>query len=325
MRKYLRYFYVVLIFCLGCGDTLARGGAGTVTPCTATPPAQATAVGYTKLVACDTFATNQNIDVYNTSLPGFDWYAQQGIKGREVTPSKFINNDGTGVNLTGNNNNDTGIALSTAITNPNVSGAYIGHAWSGGFYAEVSLKLNPQSIATLGWPVFWFLSVNALTSADGSMYPQGTVFPQAEIDVGEFDVGATPPLFNLYDETGNTSGTVTGYGNTNNTPSLGSPTYSNYHTYGVLWVTAANNGGTGYVAFYFDNTLEETVTYSSSGAPSPTTCRNPYSGSITCPTGAFSDLDSDTLYAMIDTDWAGTGGASVMKPVYKNFHIWQLP
>lgn len=326
----MKYLLLLLIL-LTPQATNARmswsGGASSTAPCTASAPTQASAAGYVKLAACSNMQEAWDIDLYNTKLPNLNFYMQHCCRGQTITPPACIGTDGTGTALTCDNTyvgggyNET---LSTVY--PTGSAPYYGgNAWSGGFYAEVSLKIGSISGGSgSGWPVMWFTSLSRMTTYSGGC-PIGCTFPSYEIDVAEFNPGVSPPppLWNVYMFTSSPGGVNAGYGKTSNQPSLGSPTFTNYNKYGVLWVTAAKNpaqDGTGYIAFYFNDVLVNKLVYSATGTPTPSTCTTPYSGSTTCPTGTFSGIDSDTLFAMFGTD--STGGT---KPVYKNFHVWQTP
>jgi Glycosyl hydrolases family 16 len=302
----MRLLILLLIFLLP-NLCEARGGGGTPPTCTAATPAAATAVGYTNLVFCDTFATNQKIDVNNTQFPGYNWYVTDYLPGQGGTlnPNQIFN-DGTGNYLVLSGSSPFGIYSATG--NGSNTG-YVGNAWGGGFYAEIQMKWNSTTgYCTTRWPVFWFRSTDVFSN---------NVYPQEEIDVFEFDACGGPQV-NIYDF----SATSIGYGNSNNGPSIGSPDFTQYHTYGVLWVTAANNGGTGYVSFYFDGTLTNTVQYSQNSPPNPSTCRNPFGGSVTCPNGTFYNFDSRKFFAILNTVNPGTAQYTA---VFKNMHVWQLP
>jgi len=158
-------------------------------------------------------------------------------------------------------------------------------------------------------PVFWLTSYHWLSPTP--------YYPTAEIDVVENTI-----YNNIYQI--NSGNPVTGYGNSNNQINIpGPPDFTQYHTYGVLWVTAANNGGTGYVKFYFDNTLYTTVQYSQNGAPNPSTCRNPVSGNVTCPNGTFYNIDSDKLFLLLSP--ANNNPNGNKNATFRNMHVWQLP
>ncbi len=309
----MRYVLLLLVL-LACAplDSRAEGGAS-IPPCTATAPAQATAVGFTNLTFCDTLSTQQSIDINNTKVAGFKWYIQNYSEHSVFAPLSFLLNDGTGFWLAGQVGGKSTV-LNTAVQ-VGTSQAYIGQVFSGGFYAEATRKLSPTS--TTGEPSFWFQDIKTLLnySSPPDRY--------TEIDVFDWPAGNGPDT-SIFDWAPGEEAT-TGYGNTNNHPSMGSPTYSNYNTYGVLVVPSTQNAGTGYVKWYFNNTLVTTVTYSPTGVPNPSTCTNPYTGSVTCPSGTYSNLDTENAMMMFGTDNGGAGGAALMEHTVKDVHVWQLP
>src|SRR4051794_33175342 len=99
----MKFITAFLIACLLIAPpAFARGGGAVPTPCVASPPTQASALGITHQVLCDNFATNQGVDANNTQQPGYKLYPASPIIGTiPVTTKTLINNNGTGLSLSG--------------------------------------------------------------------------------------------------------------------------------------------------------------------------------------------------------------------------------
>ena len=105
-----------------------------------------------------------------------------------------------------------------------------------------------------------------------------------------------------------------------------------YHKYGVLWMPAAQNAGSGYWKFYYDDTLYMTLSYSAGGAPSLTTtaatsvcyystsfANEAWPGTHCTASGMFSDADGDTEIALLGKGYVGFSNT------YQYFHLWKAP
>lgn len=312
MKNIFRYF---LIFILVSGAAFAKGGGGTQPICTATAPAQAAAFGFNTVKYCETFATNQGIDTNNTLNPGFNWYIQHyGAQPRNTIPPRFLLNDGTGTWLAGDTNSKSSVLFTAAQIGTTQN--YVGTSFTGGFYAECDRKLNPAAI-TNGEPSMWFASIPFMLSTNTSGNPP---FPYIEVDVFDWNNSAAH-LANVYEWD---NSTTTWWGNTNNATSLPGVVFTNYNTYGFLFVPSTQNGGTGLFKWYVNNVLTTTVTYTPGGAPSPSTCSLQYAGSQACPLGTYSPADTQVWLMMLGTDIGGAGGASQSNHTIRNCHIFQL-
>lgn len=295
----MKHILAALFCLLFATSSFARGGGSAPPVCTASAPAQASAVGFTNLVFCDNFTTNQSIDTFNTLNPGFSWYIQHYKTHADLVSPNQLQNDGTGVWLSGNNNGKSTVLLGMAQIGSTSN--VVGQGFANGFYAECSRKLTPT--ATSGEPSMWFAS-KSLILANGQT-SGSPVYPYVEIDAFDW-FGGSGPTTNVYEWIDSIGGASDAYGNTNTTPTIAGVTYTNYNTYGILWVPSTKNSGTGYFKFYLNGTLYTTVTYTPGGAPSPTTCSYQLSGSSSCPTGTYSSADNETFFMMLGTDVGGT-------------------
>jgi hypothetical protein len=320
---------LLALLCLPVNVYAMSRGGGPVLPsgCASapTPPAQATSAGLTIPTLCDSFSTNVNVDVNNTQAAGYDWYPAPVNVTRPITPSGNNLNDGTGIQLTGSGTNGTGSngqVIQTLGRSANTQ-KYVGPPTVGSFYAEVDMKYDPTTPAgqTGGnSPAFWLASNKK--SVDSTVeVPAGLPadFPYLELDIFEFfpeGMGSPgQPRMNGLEWLYN-SGTPVTSCNMTATPSLatlGNPTFTNYNTYGMLFLASTDNGGTGSIKWYFNNNLIQSCTYSAAGTPSctPTTASS-------CSTGAWMEMDTQPHSFII-----GTGYPTWVNTV-RNFHVWRL-
>lgn len=263
--------------------------------CTATPPAQAMAAGYTKLIYCNQMNTiTGNIDLNNTANPWFLLY-MSGFG--TVTPPSAISLSGN-VIVSNPNENQTG-PYSVYIT----PSSYGGFTITGGFYIEIDAAYDPTVCEAPGpnsWPGPVFLSYpNALTNHnyDGAQF--------TEFDIFEYINCAG--VMTLHDWT-NINPQTHNCQNSNNSSSFVPPN-SGFNTYGGIFIPA--NGATGSFEWFVNNLIQtgNTVTYSASAKPNP-------AGS--CPVGAYSAADAQLWFFAIQ-------GGTTSPVTFRNLHIWQKP
>jgi hypothetical protein len=314
----VRLFFAVILFCLLSDVALARSNGGAPPPsCTAMPPSQASAIGLTALVLCDTFATNHGIDVNGTFAPGFEFYPQNPYtSGFPKTPAAYMTNDGTGFSLLGcggsaSGPTNSGKCLQSA--GPNASPPYyVGTVYSGSFYAEIDMKIQsstPSGQFTANSPAFWMNNVNRYTAEQQSIAAPSST----EIDIIEWIPNATvgqPATFN--------SGLVHWHNTATidcaTSPGVNAPSNSAvYNTYGVLVQTSIDGGGTGTVQTYVNNNLSLNCTYNSGGLIN---CNS--AGNLGCDAGAMSEMDSaqQTMFFL-------STGYYPWPDEFRNFHVWQ--
>lgn len=283
---------IVAIIILLCAAVASLGALLPTQPpvCTATPPAQAVTLGYTKLVYCNALTSTVGVvDLNNTLNPWFLFYMTAfGV----TIPAANVTANSMGLTISSVPSDDYGGLSSTA----NGASSYAGNTITGSFYVEgdalfddTICKSSPNS-----WPALW------LDYSPG-LIGNGTTNEFTEIDIFEWMGCAN--FMTVHDWTGGTQNCQ----NTGNqvplTPGTG------WNTWGVSLKTSIDGGGTGTIQWYFNNTLELTQTYSPSGKPNP-------AGS--CPVGAFATADTQPFTILMN---AGTSD-----PVtFRNIHVWQKP
>lgn len=282
---------IFLIFALITSAAQTLQFSGKPPTCTATPPAAAVALGYTKLVYCNALNSNSVIDVNNTENPWFLFY----VTGFANTLSaSHLANDGTALEvITIPDNLGEGLYSVTG----NYGG---GNTVTGGFYIEADMKFDDTVCASgsNAWPAIW---MNEATATGPGILPTHEF---TELDIFEYYLSCTPEQ-TAHDWPGSGSGTQNCQNSNNHityTPGTG------WNTYGGRLTTSIATG-TGAFDWYINNTNTLTVTYSPGGKPNP-------AGS--CANGAFATADTQS--------WTFALGGQTSNPVYfRNLHIWQAP
>lgn len=271
--------------------------------CTATPPAQAIAAGYTKLVYCNTLSTTVGVvDVNATLNPWFLFYTTAfGF----TVPSGSISSDGTGLTIASiPNNNYLGlptVAVSNGAQYTSGLSTYQGNTVTGAFYVEADLEFDPTVCVTSpqSVPAFWADGAIGLTAAPNGKF--------VEFDFVEWINCGGKGTSHEWNNTGGGGQSQLCTNGSSNTLSI-SPG-AGWNTYGGLFTDSVTGGGTGSFGWYFNNTLEITVTYSPSGLP------NPVNG---CPSGSYGSADTQQWTFLL---LSGTG----VPAKFRNFHVWQRP
>lgn len=294
MKSPVRLFYTsIALFFLGAfivAHGLQQGRSGIfIKPAHAwthgvlsSAPAPAAAVGFNTRTFFDDFNSSSTIDLSLTGNPGFKWYLinawPQATKGTAgwtgITTS--TNTDPASISVSGGT-----MTKSTAIANVNqgihtaiANGAtYRGQVFKNGFYVQIRMAINPLSSgvdAAHSWPIYWFGPISFLagnaslfTELDGYELFSGS----NTLAVHDWNCGVNP----CNQSSNGNLGWSTG------------PSDTGFHTYGTLWQTATQGGGTGSIKRYFDGVLQSanTVTWA--------------------PGGAFSALDADQHHLILDT------------------------
>ena len=290
MKKLLALTVLLLVSVVSLGTLLP-----TQPPvCTATPPAQAVAAGYTKLVVCNTLQNGLAgvVDVNNTTNP---WYLFYMTAFGVTVPSNYVTQGGSGIVLTSPSG-----AGASAIFSINVTPTgYNGNTITGGFYVEIDSQFNSAICETSPslWPApLWMNYADGTTghNFDGKEFVEFDIFEwlNCVARMGVIDWININPQTHICTNSNATVSVSPGTG---------------FNTYGGLFIPA--NGGTGSFSHYFNNTLENMVTFSASAVPNP---------AGTCPSGAFSSADTQPWMFSIQ-------GGTINATTERNLHIWQAP
>lgn len=267
-----------------------------------TPPAPASAHGYVTRTFFDDFTSLSTIDVNNTRAPGYKWYVQNWDQ-TTALPASAIHINNSILKLDTNAGNYTEGLISCTPTSANNqvwtdANGYIGSTFSNGMYIEFSAAADP-ALSTSGataWPAVW---------SDAVRFRAGCLaagpFTFTELDFFEYfpnGNGAITPHFAIGDWSLSSCTSGSGSFNSNDVPSLGSPTYTNQNIFGTLWVPMAKNSGTGIIQRYFNGVHRSECDISWTAG------------------GQFSGLDSELIELII--------GAGVNWPIYVDYvAVWQ--
>jgi beta-glucanase (GH16 family) len=204
-----------------------------------TPPAQASAAGYRKLVFYDEFNSAANISPDGSG--SYNWYTTNFY-----SPSATLPNTGYQV---GNGyltilTDASGYSEGLATAEP----AHSSGVWQHGYF-ESRIRFNPLGSQGGAWPAFWSYSI------EGAMgqIPAGSDF--AELDFMEcYPIGGSCTFITtLHQWQYNPSGNISIAGNPNNVPTIPAGTdFTQWHIYGCLWTPNK-------VQWYLDNKLITTV------------------------------------------------------------------
>jgi hypothetical protein len=235
---------------------LVKPAMGLMRGTAAPPPPAAAAWGYTTRNFFDDFTAIGSIDQNNTAAAGYQWYPHNAWpnavndtdngniwRTASPTPAGAISVSGSVLTLA-TDASTFSQGLNTAVAN---GAGYLGRTFTNGFYIEVIAAFDPSVQFGGSWPGWWTVAVEFLlgtNSTFGEMdifepLPQGgsVVAPVHSIHLWVISGGHhTDTLMNA------------------NSLSLGAVDFNTMHTYGMLWVPAAKNAGTGLNQFYFDNT-----------------------------------------------------------------------
>ena len=204
--------------------------------------------GY-QLTFDDEFNSTSTFDTSDTGGAGYNWYFKEPFGYPDVATGSVGVTNGE-LTLSGLTNQGDGIQSAYATSSTD----YVGTTFSGGWYIEARVKFNGDGVHTVnGFPAFWAYPIENYEAWQGNpSHPIGP-FHTVEDDFFEFEPASTNPtppcsLFSTFGD--HSPGGVVS--NSNNTVCLPGINFDNvYHTYGQLWVPAAN-GQMGYVVNYFD-------------------------------------------------------------------------
>lgn len=227
-------------------------------------PPPAAFAGYHRLAFQDNFQSASSIDIKATSQPGYKWYATQWFGGG-VTPQQNINIDDSGLTLGGSAINSPA-SIESAIATKQAP-YYVGTVFGGGAYFEARMAFDPtQGANANGWPAFWGLAIDHVYD---QIHQQDEQWPGQAAGYAHFSeldfmeaccghqsyVGQTEYFTTIHDWYGLY---LPNYGwdyniqNGLNFFKVGQVDWSQFHTYGCLWMPA-KDGQPGYVQWFFDN------------------------------------------------------------------------
>lgn len=275
-------------------------------PFTPTPHPDAAAFGFKTLTFFDDFNSSSTIDLSNTGAPGFNWYLQNawphatsqgggwsGLFTAPVTTAGDVTVANSILSLAGGGGASNGLMLNSAC--PNGTG-FVGNVFGGGFYLEAKIATGTQTL-------LWAMPIEFFT---------GSVNAAVEFDMFEYNTGAIDMFVHEWNFSG---GSVTndssdeGFGGGPNFPMT---VYTDFHTYGWLWVPASKNGGTtGFFQRYVNGVNMGSGwrdSYTTTGLASPGLTPNNSNGSL-------SEIDAQHQMLML---WCGAGTAK-----YDYVAVWQ--
>jgi hypothetical protein len=254
------------------GLAIPRRGGSSVQQANPAQPAPAATWGFNTNTFFDDFLNLNGFDINATFAPGYNWYMrafqwpgantgqQYTVPANSVSTSNSIltiNTTTTGPSPYGGWMGTTGYAGAAAT--PQLAGK----AFKNGGYFEASIAFDPSSIPS--WP--------------GSPTPRGMAFWLQDNQVGldtslqqntGLPYGIEFDIFEWYLPTNALDNNIWAWTSYNSSTSQGSniytlSSYTTFHKYGMLWVPAAKNAGTGLIKFYVDGVQKGgTVSYTSS-------------------------------------------------------------
>lgn len=298
--KAIRVLCITLIAGLFCNWTWSSGPS-----CSAVPPPQAVAQGYTVLLYCNSLFSNSVVDVNNTLLPGFLFYPT----GYQYTlPANQITNDGTGIKLLSVPAVPDGGLWSASIDSAHWTTS--GNQFSGAIYVELEASFDTTSCNSFAgsneWEGIWlYYPIGALPSGKATSNANYT-----EIDIVEWARASGGIGCSAYGSvhawrTGQLSYSCSNSNHESNfVPNVG------FNKYGTLIEPSTLHSGTGTIQHWYNNQLYITTTYSAGAVPNPST------GS--CINGDFLSADTEALTLAVQP---GTN-----RPIkIRNLRIWVHP
>ena len=297
-------------------------------------PAQAQAVGYTKLAFSDEFTSLSTIDINNTKAGGFKWYVNNAFPATYTggtgnawhaalpTPPSAIAQNGSYVTLLDDFSHNP-IGLCSVVATGSGVGQVSGTSFSNGFYAEVRMSFDPTlsggGLAWHGWPIYWFISRPFL---DGTITNGGSAYMEIDGFEGFPTNGPSiDPIMTLHDYQF-AGGNHNSNNNKINSFIFGIPGFkwTDLHTLGTLYVTMANNGGTGYIKRYLDDVYINKSQINGVGSEVD------FNVSLPCVPGASPSNPNGTFTAGDSWDYPIMLGTGHNWPTTFDFvRIWQAP
>lgn len=286
----------------------------------ASPPADATAKGMTVNTFSSTF-TPATVDINDTKNRGYKWYLLD-LFGQVAKPAWVkLNGDGS-MTMTGQSGGPIG-TLASAIPYRGTN-SFVGNSFSGGGYFEAQFHYDPAQVqaqhASGVWhpyPAMWGLPMQGNILKDGNQWPgqpAGYVH-NVEFDFFEAAYVNKPTSYGsgLHDWYGIQNQTCKGYcvvNMLNPTGERKSPAgtdFRQYHTYGVLWVSATATTKGSYMAYFDGQPIGHEVQWTQYTNQAPTPVGK---------TWTFGRLDQQHVFFILGT---GTGEPMTIRSV----NVWQ--
>ena len=284
----------------------------------ATPPAEAIQEGYTVNTFTSDF-TAQTVDMNRTLNRGYKWYLADLFDVRANPAGVKINGDGSAT-FYGDNTGAAGTLLSIAPY-PGTN-SWVGTAFGGGGYIEAVFNYNPAQVTAThqnGWhayPAFWSLAMEGNVVGSNQWPGQAAGYQHSvEVDFFEADHITQPTTYGvgLHDWWGIPNKTcnpglckISPFPAGVQAPPAGT-NFTQYHTYGFLWVPATATTD-GFVDAFFDG---QRTGYKVSWTQ--------YTNQPPTPAGktwAYGKMDQQHLFFILGT---GTGETYTVKSV----NVWQ--
>ena|ERR1017187_2850617 len=258
----------------------------------------------------DEFNSLSTIDINNTKVPGFKWYVQYPFGSAHALAGDFSVTSGV-LTITPTTAN---MGITTVVKDG--AGGVRGQVFGQGYYAEARIAFdNTQVITANGWPAFWGESVHHILTLD--RWPgQPTGYAHfIEDDFFEYDTaagsgansygGAWHDWYGIYNVTCSLFCNVTN----NGVISLGSTTWTSFHTVGRLYIPGTPaNGMQGSSTSYFDGVAVGTPLTWTGVRPGTA----PPSGTF-----EFSVIDNDQMTIVV-----GSGAGLPLQVDY--VRVWQI-
>jgi hypothetical protein len=287
----------------------------------ASPPEEAIQYGDTENTFSSATMTAQTIDMNRTYNRGYKWYLTDLDSAKASATGLKLNSDGS-VTLLGDKTGAQG-ELSSVTPYPGTNG-FAGHAFGGGAYIEAVFSYNPAQVTAshnagvTRWPAFWSLPMEGNYTAGGTWPGQATGYlHNVEVDFFEAAYFTKPTAYGA-------AGGHDWYGIPNKTCNPGlckvswitpsaerdppaGTVFTQYHTYGVLWVPATASTP-GFLDAFFDGKLvgdRHSWTQYTNQAPTPVG-----------KSWAFGLMDKQHLFFILGT---GIGAPYTIKSV----NVWQ--
>ena len=229
-------------------------------------PANPGASGYS-LYFDEEFNNESMIDVNHTGANGYNWYVGQFF-GSPTTSSTMYSVSGTGTLTISGCPVTWGSTIHTTEPDANNGQGFHGTVFTagGGVYFEARIAMmNTSSIGSNAWPCFWSTDMKRDTGLNEQMPGNPLDYEEIEDDFMEYNPtwgDGCGYLSTMHDWCGTiATGTSYNINNDNNLlPLTLSTDFTQWHTYGSLWVPGtADNGWMGYRQEFFDGVPQAAV------------------------------------------------------------------
>lgn len=247
---------------------LSGASAAAAAPFTPSQPTPANTWGYSTLALWDDFNSTSTIDVNNTLDSGFKWYTRylQTATITTVIPPTGLSVNGSVLTITPDTTGGWLTTKGCIGTRPNVTLVGDTLQTQGGAYYECRMSYNAALKQNPWWPAFFTFDNQLTLSLCNSLTFRASGY--AELDAMEAVWnGSGNPILEMTRWTWYSAASQ--IRNTNYTPNVGTAAGNDglMHSYGLLHVPQALNGGTGLIQAYFDGVHQAAcdITYTTAG------------------------------------------------------------